>query len=263
MLRGDSSGAPTGMTYEEQVEAYRQRYAYMKSWAGLLRLLGVVELLLGAAVFACVTAYVHKDNEWYNAFGYSQPYGYDASYGGYYYSGPKTPFVLVVAGVAWIVTIVLLVLGMSMYYRTILLDSSWWPLTEFGINVAMFLLFMSAGIVYVNDVNRGGLCYYQLFKTPMNASFCRVEGGQTAAIIFLFVTVVIYLISALVSLKLWRHEAARRQKEQMEREVGRGGPRGGHSCKVCSMALSLRRITGWPGWEGTSRIMKLQLPCHT
>ncbi|NXV71762.1 MALD2 protein, partial [Atlantisia rogersi] len=240
MLSGDPFGslerqAATGQTYSERVEAYNQRYAYMKSWAGLLRILCVVELLLGAAVFACVTAYVHKDNEWYNMFGYSQPYGYGAgsAYGGYSYSGPKTPFVLVVAGMAWIVTIVLLVLGMSMYYRTILLDSSWWPLTEFGINVAMFLLYMSAAIVYVNDTNRGGLCYYQLFKTPINASFCRVEGGQTAAIIFLFVTVAMYLVSAVVALKLWRHEAARRHRELMEREVsadpsasiyrGRGG----------------------------------------
>ncbi|NWI51140.1 MALD2 protein, partial [Calyptomena viridis] len=223
---GDALGslerhAGTGQTYSERVEEYHQRYAYMKSWAGLLRILGVAELLLGAAVFACVTAYVHKDNEWYNMFGYSQPYGYGvgSAYGGYSYSGPKTPFVLVVAGMAWIVTIVLLVLGMSMYYRTILLDSNWWPLTEFGINVALFFLYMSGAIVYVNDTNRGGLCYYQLFKTPINASFCRVEGGQTAAIIFLFVTVIIYLISAVVCLKLWRHEAARRHRELMEQEV--------------------------------------------
>ncbi|NXD74290.1 MALD2 protein, partial [Eolophus roseicapillus] len=211
----------TGQTYSERVEAYHQRYAYMKSWAGLLRILCVAELLLGAAVFACVTAYVHKDNEWYNMFGYSQPYGYAAgsTYGGYSYSGPKTPFVLVVAGMAWVVTIVLLVLGMSMYYRTILLDSNWWPLTEFGINLALFFLYMAAAIVYVNDTNRGGLCYYQLFKTPINASFCRVEGGQTAAIIFLFVTVIIYLISAVISLKLWRHEGARRHRELMEQEV--------------------------------------------
>ncbi|XP_010016053.1 PREDICTED: MARVEL domain-containing protein 2, partial [Nestor notabilis] len=189
----------TGQTYSERVEAYHQRYAYMKSWAGLLRILCVAELLLGAAVFACVTAYVHKDNEWYNMFGYSQPYGYGAgnTYGGHPY----------------------LVLGMSMYYRTILLDSNWWPLTEFGINLALFFLYMSAAIVYVNDTNRGGLCYYQLFKTPINASFCRVEGGQTAAIIFLFVTVIIYLISAVVSLKLWRHEAARRHRELMEQEM--------------------------------------------
>uniref|UniRef100_A0A8C0BUG9 MARVEL domain containing 2 n=1 Tax=Buteo japonicus TaxID=224669 RepID=A0A8C0BUG9_9AVES len=100
MLPGDPFGslehrAATGQTYSERVEAYNQRYAYMKSWAGLLRILCVAELLLGAAVFACVTAYVHKDNEWYNMFGYSQPYGYGAgsAYGGYSYSGPKTAVV--------------------------------------------------------------------------------------------------------------------------------------------------------------------------
>uniref|UniRef100_A0A8D0G5P1 MARVEL domain containing 2 n=1 Tax=Sphenodon punctatus TaxID=8508 RepID=A0A8D0G5P1_SPHPU len=211
----------TALTYSEKVEAYNLRYSYMKSWAGLLRILGVVELLLGAGVFACVTAYVHKDNEWYNMYGYTQPYGYGANsmYVGYFYNGPKTPFVLVVAAVAWIATIVLLVLGMSMYYRTILLDSNWWPLTEFGINVALFILYMAAAVVYVNDANRGGLCYYQLFNTPMNAGFCRIEGGQTAAMIFLFVTMIIYLISAVVCLKLWRHEGARRHRERMEQEM--------------------------------------------
>ncbi|XP_048360513.1 MARVEL domain-containing protein 2 isoform X1 [Sphaerodactylus townsendi] len=211
----------TALAYSEKVEAYNQRYSYMKSWAGLLRILGIVELLLGAGVFACVTAYIHKDNEWYNAYGYSQPYSYGSSsmYGGYYYSGPKTPFVLVVAGLAWIVTIILLALGMSMYYRTILLDSHWWPLTEFGINVALFILYMSAAIVYVNDANRGGLCYYPLFNSPLSASFCRIEGGQTAGMIFLFVTTIIYLIGAIICLKLWRHESARRHREFLEQEM--------------------------------------------
>lgn len=240
----------TARTYSEKVEEYHLRYAYMKSWAGLLRILGVAELLLGAGVFACVTAYIHKDNEWYNLFGYSQPYGAGAlgslgsTYGGYYYSGPKTPFVLVVAGLAWIATIIILVLGMSMYYRTILLDSNWWPLTEFGVNVALFILYMAAAIVYVNDTNRGGLCYYPLFNTPMNAVFCRVEGGQIAAMIFLFVTMIVYLIGALVCLKLWRHEAARRHREyveHMEQQQEVNDPSLSSKRRMCEVATSGRQ----------------------
>ncbi|KAF7647173.1 hypothetical protein LDENG_00176290 [Lucifuga dentata] len=216
----------TGLTYSELVEEYHQRYAYMKSWAGLLRILGCVELLLGAAVFACVCAYIHKDNEWFNMFGYSSPGGVYGSYGlygsgtgGTDYSGPKTPFVLVVAGLAWVVTVIVLVLGMTMYYRTILLDSSWWPLTEFIINLCLAILFMAAGIVYVRDTNRGGLCSYPVFNNGINGVFCRTEAGQTAAIIFLFITMVVYLIGAIVCLKLWRHEAARRYRERYGQQM--------------------------------------------
>ncbi|GAA6223621.1 MARVEL domain-containing protein 2 isoform X1 [Lates japonicus] len=215
----------TGLTYSERVEEYHQRYAFMKSWSGLLRILGCVELLLGAAVFACVCAYIHKDNEWFNMFGYSSPGGvygggfYGAGAGESYYTGPKTPFVLVVAGLAWLVTVIVLVLGMTMYYRTILLDSSWWPLTEFTINLALAVLYMAAGIVYVRDTTRGGLCSYPVFNNGINGVFCRTEAGQTAAIIFLFVTMLVYLIGALVSLKLWRHEAARRYQERYGQEM--------------------------------------------
>ncbi|XP_065106416.1 MARVEL domain-containing protein 2b [Paramisgurnus dabryanus] len=217
----------TAMTYSEKVEEYNQRYAYMKSWPGLLRILGCVELLLGAAVFACVCAYVHKDNEWFNMFGYSmqQTYGsygsYGSSMGGMYggsggsYSGPLTPFVIVVAGLAWIMTVILLVLGVTMYYRTILLDSSWWPITECVINLALALLYMVAAIVYVRDTVRGGLCYLPQFNAGPNAGFCRTESGQTAAIIFLFINMLLYLVGAGVCLKLWRHEAARMRRERL------------------------------------------------
>ncbi|KAG9354375.1 hypothetical protein JZ751_001082 [Albula glossodonta] len=223
----DARTVQTALTYSERVEEYHQRYAYMKSWAGLLRILGCIELLLGAAVFACVCAYIHKDNEWYNMYGYSQPqmyggYGGQAMGGvggGAYYTGPKTPFILVVAGLAWVVTVIILVLGMTMYYRTILLDSTWWPLTEFVINLVLAILFMAAGIIYVRDTNRGGLCSYPVFNNGINGAFCRVEAGQTAAIIFLFVTMLVYLIGAIVCLKLWRHEAARRLREGMEAEI--------------------------------------------
>lgn len=228
----DGRTVRTALTYTEKVEEYNQRYAYMKSWAGLLRILGCVELLLGAAIFACVCAYIHKDNEWYNMFGYSQPGGvyggaYGGSYGGgyggasgnAYYTGPKTPFILVVTGLAWIVTVIMLILGMTMYYRTILLDSTWWPLTEFFINLALALLFLAAGCVYVNDTIRGGLCNYPFFNNGINGPFCRTEAGQTAAIIFLFFTMIVYLVGAIVCLKLWRHEAARRLKEHLGQEV--------------------------------------------
>ncbi|KAK0142323.1 MARVEL domain-containing protein 2 [Merluccius polli] len=253
----------SAMTYSERVENYHLRYAYMKSWAGLLRILGCIELLLGAAVFACVCAYVHKDNEWFNMFGYSKPQLYGGlgggamagayGQGGVQYTGPKTPFVLVVAGLAWIVTVILLVLGMTLYYRAILLDSSWWPLTECIINLALALLYLAAGVVYVRDITRGGLCNHPVFNNGVNGGFCRTESGQTAAMVFLFLTMILYFIGAGVCLKLWRHEASRLRKAALDQEVSKGSVGTGmHShMETVASSLPLSLLNGGPRSEPT------------
>ncbi|XP_048224226.1 MARVEL domain-containing protein 2 [Perognathus longimembris pacificus] len=231
-----------------RAERLRARHAPMRSWAGLLRALGAAELLLGGGALACVAAYVHRDSEWHNLLGYGgyggYGYGYGGyggyGYGGYGYGGPRTAFVLGAAGLAWVATLLVLALGMSLFYRAVLLDSGWWPPSEFALNAGLCVLDLAAALVYVDDARRGGLCSQPLFLPPPSAALCRLEGGQAAGLVFFFVTVFLYLASALASLKLWRHEAARRLRERQ------GGPQSTQPSppserKLCAVAASDRQ----------------------
>ncbi|KAJ7308166.1 hypothetical protein JRQ81_008682 [Phrynocephalus forsythii] len=217
--QGGWSTPPPG--YQERLAAYESKYAFLRSWPGLLRLLGALELILGGLVFACTAAYIQKDYQWSQLYG-----GGQWPYGGYGYSsyGPMTPFVLVVASLAWLVTVILLGLGVTLHYRSILLRAHWWPLTEFGLNLSLSLLYLAASLAYVQDVNRGGLCYSLLAANPLVSALCRVGGGQVAALAFLFLTTFLYLAGALVCLRMWQHEGARRTPAFLAVPGGQASP---------------------------------------
>nr|XP_025971770.1 MARVEL domain-containing protein 2-like [Dromaius novaehollandiae] len=192
-----------------RLEAYSLRYAYMKSWPGLLRVLGGLQLLFGGMVFACVCAYVQRDYRWYG----SELLAGGLPGGAAAYAGPRTPFVLAVASLAWLLSAIVLALGATGCYRSVLLEAGWWPPTEAALNALLFLLYLAAAAAYVDTVTLGGLCYSPLAGGPLLGAACRVAGGQAAALVFLFVTALLYLASSLVCIKMWRHEVARRRRE--------------------------------------------------
>lgn len=165
---------------------YHPRYSYMKSWAGLLRILGTTELLLGAGVLACVTRTFTRTASGITCLDI-QPYGIGGTGWPGQYLGAITTVAPELLLSLWLVAwpgwppSSSWCLACPCIIRTILLDSNWWPLTEFGINVSLVHFVHGRSHSLREWYLRGGLCYYPLFNTPMNAGFCRVEGGQTSS----------------------------------------------------------------------------------
>lgn len=181
------------------------RFAPIKSWPGLLRVLGGLELLGGGAAFTCVCADIQQDYRGELLLG-------GVPGGGY--GGPLTPFVLGGVALGWLLTAALLGLGVTPHYHRVLLEAPWWPPTESGLNGLLFLLSLGAAGGYVHTVSLGGLCYSPpLAGDPLLAVFCRPAGGRAAALVFLFLTALLYLAGSLVAIKMWRHEVGRRRRE--------------------------------------------------
>ncbi|XP_015741833.1 occludin/ELL domain-containing protein 1 [Coturnix japonica] len=169
---------------------------HLKSWLGLLWVLGGLQLLCGGAAFICVCAAI--------------PWGYSAYSTELLPGGglgvPLTPFVLAVLGLAWLLTALLL--GVTTRYHHILLGVTWWPPTEAGLYVLLFLLCLAAAGAHVHTVTLGGLCSSPLPGSPLLTELCRVDGAQAAALLFLFLTALLYLAGSAVALKVWYQGAA-------------------------------------------------------
>ncbi|XP_068517694.1 MARVEL domain-containing protein 2-like isoform X1 [Anas acuta] len=181
------------------------RFPPMKSWPGLLRVLGGLELLGGGAAFTCICADIQQDYRGELLLG-----GVPGGGSG----GPLTPFVLGGVALGWLLTAALLGLGATPHYHRVLLEAPWWPPTESGLNGLLFLLSLGAAGGYVHTVSLGGLCYSPpLAGDPLLAVFCRPAGGRAAALVFLFLTALLYLAGSLVAIKMWRDEVGRRRPE--------------------------------------------------
>lgn len=179
-------------------DAFRQRFAHMKSWPGLLRVLGGLQLLCGGMAFICVCADIPRGRSAHSS---------ELLLGGGL-GVPLTPFVLAVLSLAWLLTALLLGLGVTARYRRILLGVTWWPPTEAGLHVLLFVLCLAAVGAHIHTVTLGGLCSSPLPGSPLLTELCRVEGGQAAALLFLFLTALLYLAGSAVALKVW-HEVTR------------------------------------------------------
>uniref|UniRef100_H9H2J6 Uncharacterized protein n=1 Tax=Meleagris gallopavo TaxID=9103 RepID=H9H2J6_MELGA len=179
-------------------DAFWQSFAHVKSWPGLLRVLGGLQLLCGGMAFICVCADIPRGHSAYSS---------ELLLGGGL-GVSLTPFVLAVLGLAWLLTALLLGLGVTARHHRVLLGVTWWPPMEAGLHVLLFLLCLAAAGAHIHTVTLGGLCSSPLLGSPLLTQLCLVEGGQAAALLFLFLTALLYLAGSAVALKVW-HEVAR------------------------------------------------------